>query len=153
LTLILKVATGLPFRFVFKSSNNAGIPGWMLRGVGGVPVDRQNSQGFVSQMVNAFDEHDPFMIAILPEGSRSKMPFWRTSFYYIALEAGVPIVLGYGDYRRKVVGLGPVITPTGDIEADFEHFARFYSGVTAKNPHKQGQVRLKPKEDQHGETE
>ena len=72
--------------------------------------------------------------AVPPEGTRSKGDGWKTGFYHIASGAGVPIVLGYIDYRRKVAGLGPAFTPTGDIEADFREFAEFYRGVTPKYP-------------------
>ncbi len=152
LTLILRMATGLPFRFIFKSSLDAGVPGWIMRGLGGIPVNRSSNTGFVDQMAAIFDQQDPCMVAILPEGSRDKRDHWRTGFYYIALKAGVPVVLGYGDYRRKVVGLGPVTIPTGDIEADFEQYRRFYAGVTARYPHQQGQVRLKPAEERPAES-
>lgn len=144
LTLILRLATGLPFHFVVKSSLHRGPPGWFMRPLGAIPVDRSSSQGFVRELAAAFDRHDTYRVAILPEGSRAGVTYWRTGFYHLALAAGVPIVLGFGDYRRKVVGLGPILRPSGDIEADFQVIRRFYAGVTARHPDKQGEVRLRP---------
>ena len=56
--------------------------------------------------------------------------------------AGVPLVLGYGDYRRRVVGLGPVVHPTGDLRADFEIIRNFYAGIVGKHPERQGALEL-----------
>ena len=78
-------------------------------------------KNFVEQMVEAFRSRESLRIGVSPEGTRSKATHWRTGFYYIAVGAGVPVVLGYADYRRRIVGLGPTLHPTGDIEADFEH--------------------------------
>ena len=83
------------------------------------------------------------MIAILPEGTRRNATYWKTGFYYIALGAGVPIVMGYADYRSKVVGLGPALIPTGDIQADFEPIQAFYAGITGKHPERQGAIQIR----------
>ncbi len=62
--------------------------------------------------------------------------YWKTGFYHIAMGANVPIVLGYLDYRRKVGGIGPVVHPTGNMEADMKIIKAFYVDVTAKYPEK-----------------
>ena len=64
-----------------------------------------------------------------PEGTRGNTRHWKTGFYYIALEAKVPIVLAYMDYERKVAGLGPLFEPTGDVERDMDEIKRFYAAV------------------------
>jgi hypothetical protein len=61
-------------------------------------------------------------------GQISYTPYWRTGFYYMALKAGVPIALGYADYRRKEVGIGAYLYPTGDIREDFALIREFYQG-------------------------
>jgi hypothetical protein len=38
------------------------------------------------------------------------------------------------DYSRKVSGLGPVFTPTGDVDADMAEIKRFYSGIKGRHP-------------------
>jgi 1-acyl-sn-glycerol-3-phosphate acyltransferase len=68
-----------------------------------------------------------------PEGTRSRTRHWKTGFYWIAHEAGVPIVLAYMDYPRKLSGLGPVFTPSGDIEADMVRIKAYYSQFKGKN--------------------
>jgi hypothetical protein len=37
------------------------------------------------------------------------------------------------DYGRKLSGLGPVFTPTGDIEADMIKIKAFYAPFKGKN--------------------
>ena len=50
--------------------------------------------------------------------------------------AKVPIVLGFLDYKKKIGGLGPIIHPTGNLDADMEHIRAFYRGITGKYPEK-----------------
>jgi 1-acyl-sn-glycerol-3-phosphate acyltransferase len=104
--------------------------------LGGIPVDRSKSTGLVAQTVRAFDENERLVIVMAPEGTRSKTGHWRSGFYHIAAGAGVPIVLAYLDYGRKVAGIGPVITPTGDVEADMRKIRAFYAHITGKHPEK-----------------
>lgn len=108
--------------------------GTIIRAVGGIPIDRGARRNVVAQAIEQFQQSERLILAVPPEGTRSKAEGWKTGFYHIAHGAGVPIVLGYLDYRRKVAGLGPAFVPTGDIEADFRVFDEFYAGVTPKFP-------------------
>jgi 1-acyl-sn-glycerol-3-phosphate acyltransferase len=143
LTLLLMLAAGLKLRWIGKDTLFRGPTGWLLRALGGIPVNRRSRSNFVEQMVAAFRANEPLMLAIMPEGTRSSTPYWKTGFYYIALNSGVPIVLGYGDYRRRVVGLGPSLQPTGNIQADFETIRAFYTGITGRHPERQGAIQLR----------
>lgn len=105
-----------------------GICQWL----GGVPVDRSKSNNAVEQSVRLFKEREQLALVVSPEGTRQKVHFWKTGFYYIAHGANVPIALGFLDYRRKVGGFGPAFLPTGDIEADMIEIKAFYAGVTGK---------------------
>jgi 1-acyl-sn-glycerol-3-phosphate acyltransferase len=69
---------------------------------------------------------------IAPSGTRGDTVRWKTGFYRIAQGAGVPIVLGFLDYGRKVGGLGRVFTPTGDVERDMETIQQFYAPMRGK---------------------
>jgi 1-acyl-sn-glycerol-3-phosphate acyltransferase len=106
----------------------------MMRAMGGIPVDRKSSQNYVQQMVEEFSRRDEFMLTIAPEGTRGKVRGWKTGFYHIAVGANVPMVCGMMDYKRKVVGLGPAIWPTGDYDADMVEISRYYSLCTPKYP-------------------
>lgn len=114
--------------------------GGLLRWLGGIPVNRRESTGLVARTVETFNEHDELIILIAPEGTRSKAGNWRTGFYHMAHGAGVPIVLGFLDYGRKVGGIGPVVNPTGDMDADMVRIRGFYAGITGKHPENSGRV-------------
>jgi hypothetical protein len=136
-----------PYGFMIKAEAlRWPVAGWLLRRLGGIGIDRRAPNNVVSQMVEAFERHDRLFLAITPEGTRSKTGYWKTGFYYIALQARVPIVLGYLDFGRKVAGLGPMLTPSGDLQADFEIIRRFYSGMVGKHRHGAGEIRLRPEE-------
>ncbi len=109
--------------------------GFIMYGLGGIPIDRSASQGVVDQMVTEFNRRDKLIICITPEGTRKKVAKWKTGFYYIAQGANVPVVLAYFDYKNKTLGFGPVITPSGDIKTDMEQIQSFYSNVAGKYPH------------------
>ena len=146
LTLLLMLAAGLRLRWIAKDTLFRGPLGWLLRALGGIPLNRRVRENFVEQMVTAFRASESLRLAISPEGTRRDAPHWKTGFYYIALGAGVPIVLGYADYRRRVVGLGPTLHPTGDLRADFESIRAFYRGIIGKHPERQGAIRIRETE-------
>ena len=108
--------------------------GRMMREMGGIPVDRSKSGNYVDAMIAEFAKRSEFMLTIAPEGTRGKVRQWRTGFYHIAVGAGVPLVCGLMDYKRKVVGLGPAIWPTGDYAKDMEQVTAYYSRCTPKFP-------------------
>ncbi|WP_417819084.1 lysophospholipid acyltransferase family protein [Tritonibacter scottomollicae] len=110
--------------------------GDMMRRLGGVPVDRFKSNNMVDAMVREFERRDDFLLTIPPEGTRSGGKQWRSGFYYIALQAKVPLIIGLMDYRRKTGGLGPSFMPSGDYRADMQKLSDFYHSVTPKYPEK-----------------
>jgi 1-acyl-sn-glycerol-3-phosphate acyltransferase len=104
--------------------------------LGGIPIDRSKSKNVVAQSIQQFHQNEKLILTIAPEGTRSRVKKWKTGFYHIAKGANVPIVLGFLDYRRKTGGIGPVIYPTGNIDADMETIRAFYDGITGKFPEK-----------------
>ena len=94
-------------------------------------------------MVAVFQANEALMIAILPEGTRRRASHWKTGFYYIALRANVPIVMGFADYRHRLVGLGPALHPSGDIDTDFAAIRAFYANISGKHPERQGAIEIR----------
>ncbi len=113
------------FRFPFR-----GLMLWL----GGIPVDRSRANNLVAASAQAIRQSSgPLQLVVPPEGTRDKTRYWKTGFYHIAEAAGVPIVLSYMDYGRKVTGIGPLFVPTGDIDADMLRIKAFYAPFKGKN--------------------
>jgi 1-acyl-sn-glycerol-3-phosphate acyltransferase len=136
-TLMVAFALRLNVYWMGKSS----IFGWpfgpVMRWLGGIAVNREKSSNLVAASAAAIRAAEgPLQLVVPPEGTRGKTRHWKTGFYYIALEAQVPIILAFMDYERKLSGLGPVFTPTGNVEADMAQIKLFYAGIKGKHAHK-----------------
>ena len=108
--------------------------GWFFRYCGGIPVDRKKSTGLVEQTVKAINDSSNFILTITPEGTRHQVVEWKRGFYHIASGAGIPIVIAVVDGRQKIVHIGQVFHPTGNIEADMKTIQSFFTGVTGIKP-------------------
>lgn len=135
-----------PYGFMMKDVMFHGPLGPIMRWLGGLAIDRSSPHAAVPQMAKVLAERERFILAVTPEGTRSRRDYWKSGFYYIALEAKVPIVPVAFDYRLKEVGLGAPITLSGDREADVELFRQFYQDVTPKCPENFGPVRFRDAE-------
>ena len=117
----------------------------IFRAIGGVPVDRSIRTGFIEQIAHQFDTREEMIFGITPEGTRSRTEYWKTGFYYIALQAKVPICLAHIDFPSRTIGFGVMLYPSGDIDKDFETIRLFYKNKTGKYPENQGPVKMRDK--------
>jgi 1-acyl-sn-glycerol-3-phosphate acyltransferase len=143
LALLGMWATGLRFNWVGKHTLFKGPLGPLMRLIGGIPVDRQGSTGFLKKVIDLFKSRERFVLAIAPEGTRSLTKQWKEGFYRIAQAADVPIALAYIDYPRRRIGIDRMLEPSGDIEADFEILKEYYQDKTGKRPEHQGPVKIR----------
>ena len=127
-------ALGVSPHFIGKDSLFHGPMGKFMRGLGGVPADRQASQDMVAQMAARIRAADDFVLVIAPEGTRTPTRHWRSGFYRIALAANVPIQCAGPDYQRKRGVLGPLIQPTGDFDADMVPAWAFFRTMKPRHP-------------------
>ena len=116
---------------------------YLFTSLGGIPIDRSSSQGFIEQITKRMDQADEMVLTISAEGTRSKTDHWKSGFYHIATSAKVPICMAYIDYGKKTLGFTQVLYPSGDIDTDMEIITEFYKDIKGKRPHNQGPVRLK----------
>lgn len=106
----------------------------LMMWLGGIAVNRESANNLVAASVEAIRSADgPVQLVVPPEGTRSKVRYWKTGFYYIAAGAQVPIVLAFMDYEKKRAGIGGEFIPTGDIEADMARIKAFYAQFKGKN--------------------
>ncbi|MBU2020169.1 MAG: 1-acyl-sn-glycerol-3-phosphate acyltransferase [Bacteroidetes bacterium] len=109
---------GVNAKFLIKKELFFPPMGWLLKAMGGIPVDRNKGANLTDQAVNIITEHEEIFMVFTPEGTRSYSPNWKKGFYYIANKANVPIYIGYIDYKKKIGGFDSLFEPTGDIKAD-----------------------------------
>ena len=132
-TLMVAFALRLNIYWMGKHSLFRPPFGALMRWLGGIAVDRARSTNLVTASAQAIQAADgPLQLVVPPEGTRGRTRHWKTGFYFIALEAQVPIVMAYMDYERKLSGLGPVFTPSGDVERDMAEIKRFYAPFKGK---------------------
>ena len=99
----------------------------ILRMLGGIPIDRGSSHGIVQQMADAFNDRDEFLLAIVPEGTRKKVPHIKTGFWHIAKAANVSIVCWYMDNKSKTTRwLGEKIVPGDNMVDDLVRLREIY---------------------------
>ena len=134
MTLMVAFALELRPRWMGKASIFRWPFGGLMRWLGGIAVERSQSNNLVATSAQAIvDAREPLQLIVPPEGTRSKTRHWKTGFFYIAHGAQVPIVMAYMDYANKRSGLGPLFEPTGDVEADMARIKAFYQPFKGKN--------------------
>lgn len=108
--------------------------GFIFRGLGGRPVYRYKSNDLVRQVADIYKQEKRFVLALAPEGTRSKVKKVKTGFYHIAEAANIPIQpIGF-DFKTKRVVVGELMYPTGDKDKDMKKLMAFYLTMTAKYP-------------------
>lgn len=122
--------SGVPVKWLGKKQLFRGPMGPVMRALGGVSVAREGKQGLVSALVEQYRTTDKLAVVIPAEGTRSKVDYWKSGFYRIALEAQVPIACAFVDGRTNSGGFGLVLMPTGDVSADMDKIRAFYAGKT-----------------------
>ncbi len=139
--LLTKWSIGLTFKrdalcFAGKESLFKWPWAGFFRVIGGFPVNRGAASGFVAQMAARFAKAPRMRFVIAPEGTRRYTPHLRSSFYYIALAAKVPIAMGAFDFARKRVVVNVFITLSGDVATDLAAIAGYYQKLGNQGDHR-----------------
>ena len=125
---------GEKIQFVAKDSLFKGIMGPLMKWMGGIPVVRSKRTNFVGSVVEVFNKREDLKICIAVEGTREKVTHFKTGFYFIALEANIPLLLTRWDFGNRQLEFGAPYHLTGDIRKDFDHIYRHFDGVQGLNP-------------------
>ena len=121
------LALDLKLRFLGKHTLFDGPLAPIMRGLGGIPIDRtQPGRGVVEEMAERFNKEEELLLALAPEGTRSSVDRWKTGFHRIAHAADVPIMAIALDYGPRRVRFGPVVHPSDDIDRDVGVFFEFF---------------------------
>lgn len=108
--------------------------------LGAIPIDRRpktpgaERPSMTQAMIQLFADNPELVVLVTPEGTRSLRTHWKTGFYHVAVGAGVPIALGYLDFKNKVAGVGKLVYPSGDMARDLKEIMAFYQHIPPKHP-------------------
>ena len=133
-------AMGVNVRITIKDSYMKFPFGPFVRAMGGIGINRNPKQpgearlSMVQVMSDLFKTHPKLVMLVTPEGTRARQEQWKTGFYHIAVNAGVPIALAYMDYAKQKTGVGKIIYPTGDMQQDMAEIMAFYAEISPKFP-------------------
>ena len=114
--------------------------GWLLRKLGGIPVDRKNASAMVRSLIKEMGSVDKFHLAIAPEGTRKATKKWKTGYHLIAKEVGCPVYLGYFDWKTKHVSRGQKVELTDDARADTDRIQAIYEEMHLAGKHPEGYI-------------
>lgn len=114
-----------------------------MRALGGIPVDRSDPSRVVSEVVDNVRQGEVFGLVITPDGTRRGHTHWKSGFYRIAWETGMPVTLGYVDRTTMTTGLGPTFELSGDVPADMERIRAFYADKAGLRPDRRVEPRLR----------
>ena len=116
--------------------------GWFMRWLGGIPVYHDRPGAAYAEVMRTFDEATEMALVMAPEGTRRRTPGWRSGFYRIGLEAGVPVVPAAIDLdgRRAVIGSARHLT--GVPSVDMDGIRSFYTTVFPETPPEMGPIRI-----------
>jgi len=133
---------GVDVRWLGKKSLFAGWRGPIMRALGGIPVDRDDPSRVVDEVVARIRGGERFGLVVTPDGTRGGNAHWKSGFYRIARDAGLPITLGYVDRTTMTTGLGPTFELTGDVPADMDRIRAFYADKAGFRPERRTEPRL-----------
>lgn len=145
--ILAKWSVGVPVQFWGKDRLfRIPVFGRWLRWLGGIPVDRTSPRGVVGQAVDRFvgcvRAGRYCWLGLAPEGTRKTIGGWRSGFYHVAVQAGVPLGVVRLDYGRREVTVCDFIALTGDEIADMARVAGIYDGVVGLHPGQAAPIRL-----------
>lgn len=127
-------AEGFQINFLMKKEWFVWPLGPLFRHIGGIPVFRQKHTSMTDALAATAQREAHFKLCITPEGTRSPNPDWKRGFYYIALKAGLPVLLYGVDYEQRRIQCTKTITPTGDVEAQMREIKNYFKDFKGKRP-------------------
>src|SRR6056297_1208573 len=145
ITLLGLSGMGVKFNWAAKHTLFFWPVGILMKALGGTPVDRRQGASFLDGVLMRFEAQEKLVLAIAPEGTRAKSPYWKAGFYMIAHRADVPIGLGYIDYARKVIGIEKIMHVSGDMQGDLAIIREYYRQRVGKYPQNQGDILIQEK--------
>ncbi|WP_414830726.1 1-acyl-sn-glycerol-3-phosphate acyltransferase [Alteromonas sp. H39] len=132
----LFVLFALRLKVSFFGKHTIFIPplGWLMRKLGGIPIERSRAHGMVEGISVSIEKQQKMVLALAPEGTRKGVYPWKTGFLHIARQATIPVQLIGLDYQRKQLVFGPVLRQIDDVSEQMQKIYTFYANVAGKYP-------------------
>jgi 1-acyl-sn-glycerol-3-phosphate acyltransferase len=131
--MAVKLAMGIDITFLAKAELFHGPLGWLLRALGGIPVDRTRAHGAVEQAAASLRGAERMWFVLAPEGTRRRVQQWKSGFWHIARAADVPVCCAWFHYPDRTIGLGELFELTADMEADMARIRAYYAPFVGKH--------------------
>lgn len=131
--MAIKAATGVEIIFIGKAELFKGPLGWVLRKLGGRPVDRSAPGDIVEQIAAQIRDSEKMWFVLAPEGTRKRVQHWKPGFWKIARKAGVPVCCAWFHYPDKTIGIGELVELTDDFESDMKRIREIYRPYIGKH--------------------
>jgi len=143
--LMLAFAAAFDIKVTWMAKHSLFFPpmGWFMRAMGGMPIIRHSNNNVVDAMVETFITMQKLVLVVPTEGTRERTEYWKSGFYHIARQAGVPIVPSFLDFGRKRGGFGPALVVSGNTVNDMQYFRDFYADMQGKFSAKVGPIQLR----------
>jgi len=134
LTMLLAWDCSIQVKLLVKKEFFKGPLAPLLRATGAIALDRDDPGVTIRDLLAEAEGDEPFVLGIAAEGTRSKGEYWKSGFYRIAQESGLPITLAFLDGPSRTVGWGPTFSPSGNVRVDMDHIREFYADKTGLRP-------------------
>lgn len=136
LGLLYSRACGFRCDFLMKKEWFWGPLGILMRKLGGIPVFRDKKTSMTDHLAQIARQRATFHLCVTPEGTRSRTEEWKKGFYYIALKAGIPILLYGVDYPTKTIKCTKAVIPDGNVETQMKEIKTYFKNFAGRHPEK-----------------
>lgn len=134
LTMLLAWSYDIQIRLLVKDAFFKGPLAPIMRATGAVELDRSNPGETIRRLLEDAATDETFLLGIAAEGTRSRGEYWKSGFYRISQQTGLPITLAFLDAPSRTVGWGPTFSLSGDVSADMDRIRAFYADKTGIKP-------------------
>lgn len=134
LTMLLAWRSNVQIRLLVKDSFFKGPLAPIMRATGAVELDRENPGETIRSLLAEAETDETFLLGIAAEGTRGKGEYWKSGFYRISRQTGLPVTLAFLDAPSRRVGWGPTFDLTGDVATDMDRIRAFYADKTGIKP-------------------
>ncbi|MCD4534004.1 1-acyl-sn-glycerol-3-phosphate acyltransferase [Nocardioides sp. cx-169] len=143
LTMLLAWDSSVQIRLLVKQSFFKGPLGVLMRATGAVALDRDNPGATIRALLADAASDEAFLLGLAAEGTRGRADYWKSGFYRISRQTGIPVTLAFVDAPSRTVGWGPTFELSGDVVADMDRVRAFYADKTGIHPELATEPRLR----------